>query len=315
MSASRSSGRPCGSGRDRRAGAAQPPRPAPGRACRSRAAHGIPGRRSIRGCPAGPGRAGARRAAPRARGPPARRARRGAARGDVRDVGARAVPPLQPALGEQLRVRVGHHGPADAERPRRARGWTAAARPRRSAAVASWRRAAARRSARSAASAAPRSHDQRQVERRRKVVIQIFARSGYFRQSTFDLAYGRMSTDTTPLSSTARTTLRRHQERGRTDRADLYAVLDAGPDLPPGRGRRRRRRVVLPTAYGRDGDTLYLHGSSGDRSLARPTARGLRHGHPPRRARLRPVGVQPLGELPQRGGLRHGPARPTRTSG
>lgn len=63
------------------------------------------------------------------------------------------------------------------------------------------------------------------------------------------------------LSSTPRTTLRRVKERGRTDRADLYAVLDAGlvchlgvvADGVP---------VVLPTAYGREGDTLYLHGSS-----------------------------------------------------
>jgi uncharacterized protein len=70
-----------------------------------------------------------------------------------------------------------------------------------------------------------------------------------------------MSIDTTPLSSTTRTTLRRHRERGVTDRAALYEVLDAGlichlgviADGAP---------VVLPTAYGRDGDTLYLHGSS-----------------------------------------------------
>src|ERR1700729_4657805 len=70
-----------------------------------------------------------------------------------------------------------------------------------------------------------------------------------------------MSADTTPLSSTPRTTLRRHHARGQTDRAALYEVLDAGlichfgvvADGDP---------VVLPTAYGRDGDTLYLHGSS-----------------------------------------------------
>jgi uncharacterized protein len=70
-----------------------------------------------------------------------------------------------------------------------------------------------------------------------------------------------MSTETTPLSSTPRTTLRRHRERGQADRAALYGVLDAGlichlgvvADGDP---------VVLPTAYGRDGDTLYLHGSS-----------------------------------------------------
>ena len=63
------------------------------------------------------------------------------------------------------------------------------------------------------------------------------------------------------LSSTSRTGLRRHHERGRTDREDLYAVLDAGlichlgviADVAP---------RVLPTGYGRLGDTLYLHGSS-----------------------------------------------------
>src|ERR1700733_12045859 len=73
-----------------------------------------------------------------------------------------------------------------------------------------------------------------------------------------------MTSDTppeTPLSSTPRTTLRRHRDRAAADRAELYAVLDAGlichlgvvADGAP---------VVLPTAFGRDGDTLYLHGSS-----------------------------------------------------
>ncbi|WP_433601280.1 pyridoxamine 5'-phosphate oxidase family protein [Nocardia sp. CA-135953] len=58
----------------------------------------------------------------------------------------------------------------------------------------------------------------------------------------------------------------RSKERGRTDRAELDAVLDAGlvchlgvllGDSP----------VVLPTVYGRDGDTLYLHGSTGAGNL------------------------------------------------
>lgn len=65
----------------------------------------------------------------------------------------------------------------------------------------------------------------------------------------------------TELSSTSRTALRRHRERGRTGRDDLYAVLDAGlvchlGVLADGAPR------VLPTGYGRLGDTLYLHGSS-----------------------------------------------------
>ena len=69
-----------------------------------------------------------------------------------------------------------------------------------------------------------------------------------------------------PLSGTERTTIHRLRERGRTERGDLYAVLDAGlvchlgviVDGSP---------VVLPTGYGRIGDTLYLHGSSANRAL------------------------------------------------
>ena len=69
-----------------------------------------------------------------------------------------------------------------------------------------------------------------------------------------------------PLSTTERTRLHRLRERGSTDRADLYAVLDAGlichvgviVDGSP---------VVLPTGYGRTGDTLFLHGSSANRAL------------------------------------------------
>lgn len=70
-----------------------------------------------------------------------------------------------------------------------------------------------------------------------------------------------MSIDTTPLSSTPRTTLRRHRERGATDRAELYAVLDAGLICHLGVVA-NGAPLVLPTAYGRDGDTLYVHGSS-----------------------------------------------------
>ena len=74
------------------------------------------------------------------------------------------------------------------------------------------------------------------------------------------------------LSATARTRVRRHSERARTSRADLYAVLDAGmichlgviADGAP---------LVLPTAYGRVGDTLYLHGSSANRSMAAADSR------------------------------------------
>ena len=63
------------------------------------------------------------------------------------------------------------------------------------------------------------------------------------------------------LSNTPRTALHRHRERGRTDRDDLYGVLDAGLICHLGVIADGAPRV-LPTGYGRLGDTLYLHGSS-----------------------------------------------------
>lgn len=69
-----------------------------------------------------------------------------------------------------------------------------------------------------------------------------------------------------PLSGTDRTRLRRHSERAATERQALYDVLDAGRICHLGviiDGVPR----VLPTGYGRDGDTLYLHGSTGAISL------------------------------------------------
>ncbi|WP_245820837.1 pyridoxamine 5'-phosphate oxidase family protein [Geodermatophilus pulveris] len=77
----------------------------------------------------------------------------------------------------------------------------------------------------------------------------------------------------TPLSPTPRSTVRRGAKRARTDRAELHAVLDAGLvghlgvvlDGAP---------VVLPTGYGRRGDTLYVHGSTGAASLRAAAAGG-----------------------------------------
>jgi nitroimidazol reductase NimA-like FMN-containing flavoprotein (pyridoxamine 5'-phosphate oxidase superfamily) len=71
-----------------------------------------------------------------------------------------------------------------------------------------------------------------------------------------------MNTETTPLSATPRTTLRRHRERGQADRAALHEVLDAGLICHLGVVCSDGTPAVLPTAYGRCGDTLYLHGSS-----------------------------------------------------
>ena len=75
-----------------------------------------------------------------------------------------------------------------------------------------------------------------------------------------------MSTLSQTLSATERTRLRRHAERGKTSRADLLAVLDAGMICHLGVVV-NSAPLVLPTAYGRIGDTLYLHGSSANRSL------------------------------------------------
>ncbi|HEX2130303.1 MAG TPA: pyridoxamine 5'-phosphate oxidase family protein [Actinophytocola sp.] len=68
------------------------------------------------------------------------------------------------------------------------------------------------------------------------------------------------------LSPTERSTVRRGRKRAVTDRTALHAVLDAGivchlgfvADGAP---------IVLPTGYGRKGDTLYVHGSTGAASL------------------------------------------------
>ena len=68
------------------------------------------------------------------------------------------------------------------------------------------------------------------------------------------------------LSSTDRTRHRRLREQGRINHADLIAVLAAGfvahlgiiADGTP---------MVIPTSYGFDDDTLYLHGSVASRSL------------------------------------------------
>ena len=64
------------------------------------------------------------------------------------------------------------------------------------------------------------------------------------------------------LSPTRRSTPTRLRERARSDRADLYAVLDEGLVCHVGIVR-DRAPVVLPTGYGRIDDTVYLHGSTG----------------------------------------------------
>ncbi|HLH47312.1 MAG TPA: pyridoxamine 5'-phosphate oxidase family protein [Acidimicrobiales bacterium] len=68
------------------------------------------------------------------------------------------------------------------------------------------------------------------------------------------------------VEPTTRTTVRRHRDRGRYERETIYAILDEGMvchvaacvDGVP---------WMIPTAYGRDGDTLYLHGAAGNHLL------------------------------------------------
>jgi nitroimidazol reductase NimA-like FMN-containing flavoprotein (pyridoxamine 5'-phosphate oxidase superfamily) len=69
-----------------------------------------------------------------------------------------------------------------------------------------------------------------------------------------------------PLSPTERTTLGRRKVRAVTDRAALYALLDEALICHLGVVR-DGSPLVLPTGFGRDGDTLYLHGSTGASSL------------------------------------------------
>ncbi|KAA9152979.1 pyridoxamine 5'-phosphate oxidase family protein [Amycolatopsis acidicola] len=70
----------------------------------------------------------------------------------------------------------------------------------------------------------------------------------------------------TTLSPTPRTTLTRKKHRAATDRAHLHEVLDQGMICHLGLVL-NGSPVVLPTGYGRDGDTLYLHGSTGSGNL------------------------------------------------
>ena len=71
---------------------------------------------------------------------------------------------------------------------------------------------------------------------------------------------------TSPLSSTERTRHRRLREQGRTDRNDLRKVLAAGLVAHLG-VLNDGWPMVVPTSYGFDESTLYLHGSVASVSL------------------------------------------------
>ncbi|HVN85164.1 MAG TPA: pyridoxamine 5'-phosphate oxidase family protein [Candidatus Binatia bacterium] len=67
-------------------------------------------------------------------------------------------------------------------------------------------------------------------------------------------------------SPTARTRLHRRSERGRYDRATLYAILDEGLVCHVGFVS-DHQPYVIPTTYARRGDDLYIHGSAASRML------------------------------------------------
>jgi len=58
-----------------------------------------------------------------------------------------------------------------------------------------------------------------------------------------------------------RATVRRLPDRGRYDRPTVHAILDEGFVCHLGFAGRDGRPVVIPTTYGRIGDTVYIHGS------------------------------------------------------
>ncbi len=75
-----------------------------------------------------------------------------------------------------------------------------------------------------------------------------------------------MSGATESFAPTARTKVKRNHERGHYDRETVYAILDAGLMCHVGyviEG----QPYVTPTAYWREGDKVYWHGSSASKML------------------------------------------------
>jgi len=65
---------------------------------------------------------------------------------------------------------------------------------------------------------------------------------------------------------TKRSKLRRMPARGTTDKAAVYRVLDEGLVCHLG-FEVEGQPFVIPTGYGRKGDTVYIHGSNASRML------------------------------------------------
>jgi nitroimidazol reductase NimA-like FMN-containing flavoprotein (pyridoxamine 5'-phosphate oxidase superfamily) len=68
------------------------------------------------------------------------------------------------------------------------------------------------------------------------------------------------------MNVTARTQLRRLPNRGSHESAAIHAILDAGFLAHVG-FQTDGQPFVIPTLYGREDNTLYLHGSAASRML------------------------------------------------
>ena len=76
-----------------------------------------------------------------------------------------------------------------------------------------------------------------------------------------------------PFTPTDRTRVKRRPQRAVYDRAQVYSILDEGYVCHVGFAV-EGRPVVIPTAYGRAGDRIYIHGSAASRML-RSLAEGI----------------------------------------
>ena len=68
------------------------------------------------------------------------------------------------------------------------------------------------------------------------------------------------------FTPTERTQIRRHAERGVYDREQIYSILDEGYICHLG-FTVDGQTYVIPTAYGRSGNQIYIHGSAASRAL------------------------------------------------
>jgi len=76
-----------------------------------------------------------------------------------------------------------------------------------------------------------------------------------------------------PFTPTDRTRVKRRPQRAVYDRAQVYSILDEGYVCHVGFAV-EGRPVVIPTAYGRAGEQIYIHGSAASRML-RSLAEGI----------------------------------------